>query len=1404
MVNQSMADSILAEFTPDQASDKESLETLTSRLFDAGDHLATGKILRKEFTETLAAIARWLGHPISPNECRDWFAGADEKALGNMKHHAFQTVVRKYVLAQQDQASLWVLQDVMVLIKVQWEDLTYKVKWRGDAEMQAVFGSIEPQIGRLSPPVPLTGLSPALTEVPTKATHCTFAYPLVDLQVDAELPEGDARRAFFSYGGFVYLDFEGNVLQINALSPHRFKEDCCQLYLSSQHPAPAEFLATELRRLQPMGHAMLKVPEAGHRFAWLSPEDALDLPLMAPHGAFVFFGGGQIMYNCVLCQNESCCPGTSWGPQDERAPAPLEHLLAKAKAMLHTPLQDPICHKLFTVADEGQHGQLNQKQFCQLFGKVMGLFTEDVIDEETEDWYGKVETNPDANRITEDEFAFAVRSYLKSNVALEQIACVVNKAINAPRPKASLAPSPEAGEPLTFPAGVRALWLNRHVKAQILVQGGQYSIVSIPGVDWKLPNKQGHLSPLHTLEGLDAVARERAGIPKTATQVMFAHPMAEVQPITKLTYSAVHSFLALGGFIYIDEENAVLRVCGLSVSNFYKGRPINFASPVHLTAQSVAALQASDLLQPSTHLGEVLFGVTGLHSLAWLPGRMATQQFKVLVNGCKVRHGAFVCLYPTPLGWKGTALAVLCKRPECCGALWDQVPGVGLSPVYQRPSSAVRRKVDESAVKYALKNSRQILDAGTPAAEGLLWRGMFAAAGTEGAGKLHRPECKQVVQIIADQLRLQCPPGKFDALFWGLDEKRKGFLVEDEFVHLMEMLTLHRTRQQPATAGDRPARALPVWPVVDEALEIVVDADLQEYTLTFPTTDEESDQLSGPLSAVSPLLETTEWLQARGVPALARFVALAYPMKTLSDTFRDFATPAMQSLATVGALLYLSGEHEVLSTQVLLASADSPLAKGPAPPLGLSAPISFPPLHLRRAAVQAEPLLPQDVPSWAPTGTDGWAWLPPQAPLLTSLGHACPHGGFLFVGPGADQGEAWTVLCNRWQCCGPTWKHSNGWKREVSSKKDRSIQGFIRVAESEILEIDPQQFQVFTKELFGMLDEYCEGYLDRSDAFVACARWAAHLGVPFSSEDFMELFSEDLDDCSQEVTEDQLRYCLQVLMQVKMVMWRMSREQPTLVKQGGKWRTSPRVLFCTPLDLVELGPAAAYRFADGRYRVQNATKIHPLFDAVRCEGFMSPPQELTVDSQGRAQASIPKRARYYSYVYPIDQQPLKLHLMKALVATQDTDPRVGLLLNGGFVYLDATQKQVLASSALYSRPPPTNKEGPVRRMFLAPPAALPQETYLELERSRRLHFMPLPFLPDLGSWEEFSQQEGKWYMAWIPPLSSVESAPGLPHEARKHGAFVCIQKQGGLVTEAVYYGVICQRLKCCRTWWEDH
>ena len=54
---------------------------------------------------------------------------------------------------------------------------------------------------------------------------------------------------------------------------------------------------------------------------------------------------------------------------------------------------------------------------------------------------------------------------------------------------------------------------------------------------------------------------------------MFAHPMPEVQPITKLMYSAVHSFLALGGFIYIDQENAVLRVCGVSVTNFYKGLP---------------------------------------------------------------------------------------------------------------------------------------------------------------------------------------------------------------------------------------------------------------------------------------------------------------------------------------------------------------------------------------------------------------------------------------------------------------------------------------------------------------------------------------------------------------------------------------------------------------------------------------------------------------------------------------------------------------------------------------------------------------------------------------------------------------------------------------------------------------
>ena len=188
---QSKIDEVLGEFDASLlapatvASDKRRLESLGSRLFDAADHHATGKMLRKDFTEVLLRLADWLGRAVSVAECHAWFAGADEHQIGNLKHHAFQTVLRKFVLAGRKAASVFICADVALGLKVNLEDLTYKVKWRGDADLEAVFGGLEPEVGALSMPMSLHSLPPALAGAPARATHCAFAYPLVNVQVCA-------------------------------------------------------------------------------------------------------------------------------------------------------------------------------------------------------------------------------------------------------------------------------------------------------------------------------------------------------------------------------------------------------------------------------------------------------------------------------------------------------------------------------------------------------------------------------------------------------------------------------------------------------------------------------------------------------------------------------------------------------------------------------------------------------------------------------------------------------------------------------------------------------------------------------------------------------------------------------------------------------------------------------------------------------------------------------------------------------------------------------------------------------------------------------------------------------------------------------------------------------------------
>ena len=122
----------------------------------------------------------------------------------------------------------------------------------------------------------------------------------------------------------------------------------------------------------------------------------------------------------------------------------------------------------------------------------------------------------------EAEWVFKLRAYLQSHVGLRQVREQVQKCLAANRPNIPLALPQEEGAPLAFPTSVRALWVNRQTKVELVVDGDQYSIVRIPGVEWQLPKRQGALAGRRRLDGLAAGVKENAGVPEKATQVGLA------------------------------------------------------------------------------------------------------------------------------------------------------------------------------------------------------------------------------------------------------------------------------------------------------------------------------------------------------------------------------------------------------------------------------------------------------------------------------------------------------------------------------------------------------------------------------------------------------------------------------------------------------------------------------------------------------------------------------------------------------------------------------------------------------------------------------------------------------------------------------------------------------------------
>mmetsp|Transcript_147666 Transcript_147666/g.258178 ORF Transcript_147666/g.258178 Transcript_147666/m.258178 type:complete len:630 (-) Transcript_147666:890-2779(-) len=159
-------------------------------------------------------------------------------------------------------------------------------------------------------------------------------------------------------------------------------------------------------------------------------------------------------------------------------------------------------------------------------------------------------------------------------------------------------------------------------------------------------------------------------------------------------------------------------------------------------------------------------------------------------------------------------------------------------------------------------------------------------------------------------------------------------------------------------------------------------------------------------------------------------------------------------------------------------------------------------------------------------------------------------------------------------------------------------------------------------------------------------------------------------------------------------------------------------------------------------------------------GSISPPSPITVDLSRREQSYIPANAHSFCFVYPLEP----IRGLQPKYWDQPKDPRMALLLCGGYVYLNE-MKEVIRLNALVAG------EGLVLEGPFSP---VPPLLLKELQRSKRFHSVPA-----FHSVETDARMSTVF--AWLTPEEAHSIAiMDADHDEKEvvHGAFAYLQEEG--------------------------
>ena len=217
--------------------------------------------------------------------------------------------------------------------------------------------------------------------------------------------------------------------------------------------------------------------------------------------------------------------------------------------------------------------------------------------------------------------------------------------------------------------------------------------------------------------------------------------------------------------------------------------------------------------------------------------------------------------------------------------------------------------------------------------------------------------------------------------------------------------------------------------------------------------------------------------------------------------------------------------------------------------------------------------------------------------------------------------------------------------------------------------------------------------------------------------------------------------------------------------------------FVAPCETLTLAVSTSRSFANGSllsYQVVGSKAAISLLnrlsregeDASTIRGNSSPITAVTLDDDAKRAASIPLRAAYYSFAYPLDVFDADVNVLLSVVigsVSRLDDELLFFFLFGGFIYFDAARDFLVANSlSLKESPGALYFDGPY------PVAAAATKALKRMSRLRPLTLAPL-------------NDVGLKAFGWVNPSE-------MPHGEALHsslqwrsGAFVYLRRDESLV-----------------------